>query len=154
MDIKTINKLAEIMVRHDLTELSLDQNQVKLHLCRASGHQATAHGSSVNEPATAVAAAVVKTPSGSEEIVQATVSASVATITSPLVGTFYAAPTPEALPFVSPGSKVKAGDVLCIVEAMKVMNEIKAEQDCVIEKVLVKNGMPVEFGQVLFEITE
>ncbi|MDD4098276.1 MAG: acetyl-CoA carboxylase biotin carboxyl carrier protein [Lentisphaeria bacterium] len=154
MDVKTINRLAEIMTQHGLTELSLEQDQVKLHLARASAPPsrglagAEAAAGSAGCPSGAPAApAVVQAPA-----VAPAPAAEV--ISSPLVGTFYSAPSPEAMPYVSAGSKVKPGDVLCIVEAMKVMNEIKAERPCVIAKVLVKNGSPVEFGQALFEITE
>jgi acetyl-CoA carboxylase biotin carboxyl carrier protein len=71
---------------------------------------------------------------------------------SPIVGTFYAAPAPDAAPFVRPGEKVSPETVVCIVEAMKVMNEVKAEISGVVRRVLVESGTPVEFGQPLFEI--
>jgi acetyl-CoA carboxylase biotin carboxyl carrier protein len=74
------------------------------------------------------------------------------TITSPIVATFYAAPTEGATPFVKPGDKVKTGDTLCILEAMKMMNHLEAEFDCEIVKVLAKAGDLVEFGQALFEV--
>lgn len=74
------------------------------------------------------------------------------TINSPMVGTFYRAPSPGAAPFVTVGQKVKAGDTVCIVEAMKLLNEIEAEKDGVIEKILVENGDPVEYNQPLFVI--
>jgi acetyl-CoA carboxylase biotin carboxyl carrier protein len=73
-------------------------------------------------------------------------------VKSPLVGTFYRAPSPKSMPFVQEGQKVKKGDILCIIEAMKVMNEIKSEYDGTIKEILVENGKPVEFGQVLFII--
>jgi len=73
-------------------------------------------------------------------------------VKSPLVGTFYRAPSPESPPFVEVGSKIKKGDVLCIVEAMKVMNEIKSEVEGTIKEIFVENATPVEFGQVLFVI--
>jgi len=74
------------------------------------------------------------------------------TIDSPLVGTFYSAPSPDAPPFVKPGSRVKAGDKLCILEAMKMMNNLEAEFDCEVVSVLASNGQLIEFGQPLFEI--
>ncbi|MCM8785290.1 MAG: acetyl-CoA carboxylase biotin carboxyl carrier protein [Candidatus Omnitrophica bacterium] len=73
-------------------------------------------------------------------------------VKSPLVGTFYRAPSPTSPPFVEQGKPVRKGDVLCIVEAMKVMNEIKSDHDGIIKDILVKNGEPVEYGQVLFTI--
>lgn len=73
-------------------------------------------------------------------------------VTAPMVGVFYAAPSPEASPYVSVGSKVKKGDILCIIEAMKLMNEITSEQDGTITQICIKNGDIVEFGQTLFYI--
>jgi acetyl-CoA carboxylase biotin carboxyl carrier protein len=78
--------------------------------------------------------------------------ATVVTIESPMVGTFYAAPSPGAEPFVREGDHVKAGQVLCIIEAMKLMNEIEAKMDATILKVLVENGVAVEYGQPLFHV--
>jgi acetyl-CoA carboxylase biotin carboxyl carrier protein len=73
-------------------------------------------------------------------------------ITSPMVGTFYRAPSPESPPFVEPGTRITSGDPLCIIEAMKLMNELEAELDGTIREVLVENGEPVEYGQVLFRV--
>ncbi|MEO0149124.1 MAG: acetyl-CoA carboxylase biotin carboxyl carrier protein [candidate division WOR-3 bacterium] len=73
-------------------------------------------------------------------------------VKSPIVGTFYRAPAPGAKPFVDVGSRVKKGDVLCIIEAMKIMNEIKSDVNGVVEEILVENGQPVEYGQPLFKI--
>jgi acetyl-CoA carboxylase biotin carboxyl carrier protein len=73
-------------------------------------------------------------------------------VSSPMVGVFYAAPSPDSAPFVTAGSKVKSGDVLCIIEAMKLMNEITAEQDGIVTEVCIKNGDVVQFGQPLFYI--
>jgi acetyl-CoA carboxylase biotin carboxyl carrier protein len=73
-------------------------------------------------------------------------------MTSPIVGTFYRQPSPAAPPFVEPGSKVKKGQVLCIIEAMKLMNEIEAELDAEVVEILVANGQPVEFGEILFRL--
>lgn len=73
-------------------------------------------------------------------------------VSSPMVGTFYTSPSPGEKPFVSVGERVKKGDILCIIEAMKVLNEVKAEEDGIIREVLCKNGKPVEFGTVLFRM--
>jgi acetyl-CoA carboxylase biotin carboxyl carrier protein len=73
-------------------------------------------------------------------------------MTSPIVGTFYRQPSPSAPPFVEPGTKVRKGQVLCVIEAMKLMNEIEAEIDAEVVEVLVANGQPVEFGEVLFRL--
>jgi len=73
-------------------------------------------------------------------------------VTSPMVGTFYTAPTPDEAPYINEGESVKEGQVLCIIEAMKVMNEVKAEKAGTVKKVLIENGHPVEFGTKLFEL--
>jgi acetyl-CoA carboxylase biotin carboxyl carrier protein len=75
-------------------------------------------------------------------------------IPAPMVGTFYRAPGPNDKPFVDVGSKVKVGDVLCIVEAMKMLNQIEAEREGIIKRVLIENGQPVEFGQALFILSD
>ncbi len=85
---------------------------------------------------------------------EATASASYHTINSPIVGTFYRSPNPESAPFVESGSEVQPGTVLCIVEAMKLMNEIESDVRGKVVKILVENGQPVEFGQPLFQIEE
>jgi acetyl-CoA carboxylase biotin carboxyl carrier protein len=144
MDIRKISQLAQLMSTHELSEISFESADVKLLLRRGrllevgaapaplvSGPLPVATVSSV-----APAAAVVAAP----------------TITSPIVGTFYSAPSPEAAPFVRPGDKVGPETVVCIVEAMKVMNEVKAETSGVIRRMLIDNGIPVEFGQPLFEL--
>lgn len=86
------------------------------------------------------------------EVTEAKVEANVKTITSPLVGTFYAAPSPDDAPFVSVGDTVKKGQVIGIVEAMKLMNEIESEHDGVITEIMVNNGDMVEYGQVLIKV--
>ena len=148
MDVKTINRLAEIMAQHGLTELSLEQDQVKLHLARTpvvqQRNQAAVELPTGDGGGPAVAGGVRSTaipPAPAAEV-----------ITSPLVGTFYAAASPEAMPYVSAGSKVKAGDVLCIVEAMKVMNEIKADRNGVVQEIKAINGKMVEYNQALVRI--
>lgn len=153
MDIETINRLAEIMTQHDLTELSLEQDQVKVRLARHSTVQR--RGAVALEPTDNAEGSGRQAGAGlSQAAADQPAAPAAAVVTSPLVGTFYAAASPESPPFVNVGSKVKAGDVLCIVEAMKVMNEIKAERAGVIAKVLVKNGASVEYEQALFEFTE
>ncbi len=96
----------------------------------------------------AAPSAPVQTPQGAAEAPAPTGTL----IKSPIVGTFYASPSPDAPPFVSEGQSVKKGQVLCIIEAMKMMNEIESEIDGVVLRVLVKNGELVEFGQALFEL--
>ncbi len=152
MDVKTISRLAEVKTQHQLSELEVDDGQVKLRLARqcasamaVTAEAAAAHASKESAAAKASAAAA-------ETAAADAAAAKPVVISSPLVGTFYAAPTPEAAHFVSVGSVVGPDSVVCIVEAMKVMNEIKAEKSGTITKVLVSNGAAVEYGQPLFEI--
>lgn len=145
MDVKTISRLAEVMTQHQLSELEVEDGQMKLRLARrcAAAPVAVETAAHANEEsAAAKVAADVAAGAAPKPVV----------ISSPLVGTFYAAPTPEAAPFVNVGSVVGPDTVVCIVEAMKVMNEIKAEKSGTITRVLVSNGAAVEYGQPLFEI--
>lgn len=145
MDIRQISQLARVMTTHDLTEVTLETADLKLSLRR--GRVVEAVAMPMVREAAPVAPAAASAPSSA-----APPASPFAAITSPIVGTFYVAPAPDAPPFVKPGDKVGPETVVCIVEAMKVMNEIKAETSGVIRRVLVENGTPVEFGQPLFEI--
>lgn len=139
MDVKTIAKLADIMSQHMLTSLEVHEGETSIRLSR--------------EICT-VQKAVVQQPIEPAEIAPAkeAAAANTAMITAPMPGTFYTSGAPELPPFVKEGDHVGAGTVVCIVEAMKVMNEVKSEISGVVSKVLVENGNPVEFGQALFEI--
>ncbi len=145
-----IEKLAKIIADNGLTEISLED-----------GEQAITIRKDLPEVIAAAPAAVAAAP------VAATAPAPVASapqpaakepeakgraITSPMVGTFYAASSPDAAPFVEVGSTVNAGDVVCIIEAMKLMNEIKSEQSGKVVQICVKNGDPIEYGQVLMYV--
>jgi acetyl-CoA carboxylase biotin carboxyl carrier protein len=146
MDTRKIAQLAQLMSTHDLAEISLETADVKLVLKRGRLVETLATPmlavGGMAAPAAGTAAGTPPSPP----------PAATATITSPIVGTFYLAPAPDAAPFVRPGDKVGPETVVCIVEAMKVMNEVKAEVTGVIRRVLVENGTPVEFGQPLFEL--
>lgn len=132
------------MEKHNLTEISIEEEGAKVHLRKGpGGHIETAaiHAPSPvltpMEPGPAPAAPQAESKNFLE-------------IKSPMVGTFYKSPSPDASPFVDIGGAVKVGDVLCIIEAMKLMNEIKSEVRGKVVDVLVENGDPIEFGQVLF----
>jgi acetyl-CoA carboxylase biotin carboxyl carrier protein len=137
--------LAELMKQNDLTVLDFGQGDMTLKLERS-------HQAAVSAPIS-VATHVQTTPSGPVTEVEKPPEEGKA-INSPMVGVFYAAPDPGAEPFVTLGKRVKKGDVLCIVEAMKLMNEITAQEDGVINKISCTNGQTVEFGQELFRIKE
>ena len=148
-EIDYIEKLAKIIADNELTEISLED-----------GNQAITIRKDLAEVVTA--APVATAPAPAPVVCQTTVNPAVVEvekevskgtpITSPMVGTFYAAPSPDAEPFVEVGKSISAGDVVCIVEAMKLMNEIKAECSGKIAQICVKNGDPVEFGQVLMYV--
>ena len=147
MKIDEIKAIAEIVAANDLAELKLEQEGFTLEIKRGGTVVAAAPVSVVAAaPAAAPAAAAAPAPAAAES------NAKRVTIDSPLVGTLYRAPSPDAAPFVKVGDKVTPDTVVCIVEAMKVMNEIKAEKSGVIRDILVENGSAVEFGQPLFVI--
>ena len=143
MNIKKIEEVIRLMEEHDLTEISIEEDGTKIHLQKgAGGHIEKA----LQMPGHILAYPGQKTESHPEkEEVKNTIE-----IKSPMVGTFYRSPAPDAAPFVDVGSAIKDGDILCIIEAMKLMNEIKSEMRGKVVDVLVENGDPIEFGQVLF----
>jgi len=153
MDISEIRKLIRLVQQSDVTEIEVTEGESTVRISRQSlvattvaVPQAVAPAATLAPAATAVAAptAIAEAPAAeNDEHV----------FKSPMVGTFYAASSPDDDPFVSEGTVVKKGDVLCIVEAMKLMNEIEAEYDGVVEKVLAKNAQPLEYGQPIFVIT-
>ena len=145
MKIDEIKAIAEIVAANDLAELKLEREGFTLEIKRGSTVVAAAPVA-VAAPVAAAPAPAAAAPAA------APAPANRVTIDSPLVGTLYRAPSPEAAPFVKVGDKVTPDTVVCIVEAMKVMNEIKAEKSGVIRDILVENGSAVEFGQPLFVI--
>lgn len=150
MKIEEIKTIVKLMSENDLTEFKIEAED--MHLCIRRG----------NQQAASVVTQTVMPAAPVQAAVQAPVQAPAAApapaakpdknkiIESPIVGTFYRSSAPGAEPFVKPGTKVEPESVVCIVEAMKVMNEIKAEKGGVIKEILIENGQPVEFGQPLF----
>ncbi|MCC7191872.1 MAG: acetyl-CoA carboxylase biotin carboxyl carrier protein [Phycisphaeraceae bacterium] len=149
-DLKTLKELIKLMAANDLTELDLqDPKGERVTLKRGSGSGPIQY---VNVPAPAVVAPPASTSvaaSGGSGTSDAS-DAGLTPIPSPMVGTFYAASAPDAKPFASAGDRITPDKVVCIIEAMKVFNEIKAEISGTIVKVMVSNGEAVEFGQTLF----
>jgi len=159
MDVKDVKKLLDAAAAADVSELTYETGEVRIVVRR---------GAAAPEPAPAPVARAEAAPAGpvpapaggtSEPAAPAEPAASPAEaqdhlveVTAPIVGTFYSAPAPDASPYVKVGDHVAAGTVLCIIEAMKLMNEIEAETSGTVREVLVRNEEPVEYGQVLFRI--
>jgi acetyl-CoA carboxylase biotin carboxyl carrier protein len=150
LDLKDIKELIALMRKNDLNEFRLEQEGFKITLKRGVDFPALPAGAvpqlSYAPPAPAhapPAAAQVAAPEAKEKLRE---------ITSPMVGTFYSAASPESAPFATNGKEVSEGTVVCIIEAMKVMNEIKSEIEGTIVEVVAENGKPVQFGQVLFRV--
>lgn len=153
MDIRKVKKLIELLEESGIDELEIHEGEESVRISRYSNNapvpayvaQPAPVAAPVVAPAAAEAAApaapAVETPAAGHQV------------KSPMVGTFYTAPSPSSPVFVEAGQQVKEGDVLCIVEAMKMMNQIKADKSGTIEAILVENGQPVEYDQPLFTIS-
>ncbi len=152
MDISEIRKLIRLVQSSDVTEIEVTEGESTVRISRQS--MAAPAMAAPTQQMFAAPAAPTVAPTFPGAITEAPADEeSEHVFKSPMVGTFYAASSPDDAPFVSVGTVVKAGDVLCIVEAMKLMNEIEAEYDGVVEKVFVKNAQPLEYGQPIFIIT-
>jgi len=155
MDIRKVKKLIELLEESGVSEIEIKEGEESVRISRhptgmvhtfaAPGAYPAAYPAPAAGPVPGAAAAATAPP-------PAAVDSSENAVTAPMVGTFYAAPAPGAKPFVEIGSEVKPGDVLCIIEAMKMMNQIESDKAGRVVSVLVKNGDPVEFDQTLFII--
>ncbi|HUA39125.1 MAG TPA: acetyl-CoA carboxylase biotin carboxyl carrier protein [Candidatus Sulfopaludibacter sp.] len=152
MDLKDIKAIIDLMKKNSITEFELERQDSKIRLKRGFNGSippaATYEDPVALPPAQPVSSAPATVPSGA---MPAAVIGEIE-IKSPMIGTFYRAPSPEAASYTEVGSEVNPDTVVCIIEAMKVMNEIKAETKGVITQVLVENAKPVEFGQPLFKV--
>ena len=148
MDIKDIKRIVELMKENELSEFELAEEGFRISLRRkglGAEPQVIMTPMAAPAPAVAVAPAPAAAPAAAPAV-----PSNLVEIKSPMVGTFYRSSSPEAEPYVALGKDVESESVVCIIEAMKVMNEIKAEVKGVIRKILVENATPVEFGQPLF----
>lgn len=148
MDLRKIKSLIQLLEESDVAELEITEGEESVRISRAGPAPAVA-------PAPAPAAVVspaAPAPAAAEPAAEPAEPAVPEghVIASPMVGTFYAAPSPGAKPFVQVGDRVAEGDTLCIVEAMKMLNQIEADRDGVVRAVLAENAAPVEYGQALF----
>ena len=150
MDIRKVKKLIEMLEESSLAEIEIREGEEAIRISRASsvgsGSTAAATPVAVTHPTTPAAAPAASTPPA------APTTPPGHAVTSPMVGTFYRSPSPGAQAFVDIGAEVKVGDVLCIIEAMKMMNQIESDKAGVVKAILKENGQPVEFGEPLFVI--
>ncbi len=158
MDLKEIKAVIDLMTKNGLTEFELEKGDVKLRVKRGpSGEWTTTAPAQVTgtqalpQIMVAPAAPFTATAAAAQPSVTPT-EPGLGQIVSPMVGTFYRSPSPDSPPYIEPGQEVTEETVVCIIEAMKVMNEIKAETSGVIVEVLAQNGKPVDFGKPLFSV--
>jgi acetyl-CoA carboxylase biotin carboxyl carrier protein len=153
IDLKQLRELMRAMKQLDVNELEIEQDDQRIYLRRGGESSPLAVAPAMMHPGTATLPPPPLTPSvAPAPTAVSDDDANIAYITSPFVGTFYRSPSPDAPSFAEVGQKIAPGQVLCIVEAMKLMNEIEAEISGVILDVLVENGKPVEFGDRLFKV--
>ena len=164
MDLRKLKKLIDLVEESGIAEIEVTEGEEKVRITRTTAAAAPVYAAPA--PAAAPVAAPAAAPAAAAPAAAAPVAAPVAAAPaaapaardlsnaqkSPMVGTFYRAPGPNAAAFVEVGQQVKAGDTLCIIEAMKLMNEIEAEKSGVVKEILVENGTPVEYGEPLFII--
>lgn len=156
IDIHKIAKLIDLVSNSDVAEINIKQGEEELCITRQSKVTTVAVPEVIPAAAPAAAAPVAAAPAPVAPAAPAAAAAPASpaaaqTMKSPMVGTFYRSASPTAAPFVEEGQSVKEGDTLCIIEAMKMMNQIQADRSGVIKKILVENGATVEFDQPLFE---
>ena len=146
MDLKEIKALIDLMQKNGLTAFEMEKDGFRISLAKETGYGPALAYAPPAAPAAAVPAPVEAAPA------EATPVVACKEIASPMVGTFYTSASPESPAFVTVGQQVTPDTVVCIIEAMKVMNEIKAEQAGTITEVAAENGQPVQFGQALFRL--
>lgn len=154
MELKDIRELVKLLDKSSVTEIELEKEDFKLRVAKNTDVQVVSQAAApvMAAPAVAAAPAAPAAAVPAEAPAAAEPAGSYTEIKSPMVGTFYAAPSPDADNFVKVGDSVSEGQTLCIIEAMKLMNEFKAEKSGKIVKILVTNSEPVEYNQVLFHI--
>lgn len=150
MDLRKLKTLIDLVAESDISELEVTEGDGKVRIVKSAP---AAPQQMVYAAAPTVAAAPAAAPAApAAPVVDAPAVPSGHIVTAPMVGTFYRAPNPGAAPFVEVGQSVAEGDTLCIIEAMKLLNEIEADKSGIIKEILVENGAPVEYGQPLFVI--
>jgi acetyl-CoA carboxylase biotin carboxyl carrier protein len=152
MDIRKIKKLIELLEESGIAEIEIHEGEESVRISRASQNAPVQMTAAMPMPVPQAAVAAPSAPAAEVSEPAAAEEISGHVIKSPMVGTFYRAPSPGAKPFVEVGQHVNAGDTLCIVEAMKLLNQIESDKAGVIKSIPVENGQPVEYGEPLFII--
>lgn len=153
MDLRKLKTLIDLVSESDISELEVTEGDGKVKIVKTAPAQAVAMPQYIQAPAAQPAPPQQAAASGQASTQSAPPPVeSGHKVTSPMVGTFYRAPNPNSENFVEVGSTVKEGDTLCIIEAMKLLNEIEADKSGTVKAILIENGQPVEFGQALFVI--
>ncbi len=154
MDIRKVKKLIELLEESGISEIEISEGEESVRISRYP-NPGTVSVQTIAAPAPAAAPQAAAPANGNGPAAAAPAASSRGQqVTAPMVGTFYSGPAPGAKPFVEIGTEVKAGDTLCVIEAMKMMNQIESEVSGKVVSILVENGSPVEFGQALFLIEE
>jgi acetyl-CoA carboxylase biotin carboxyl carrier protein len=152
MDIRKVKKLIELLEESGIAEIEIKEGEESVRISRQAATSMPTFAPMYAPPLSMPAAAPAAPVAGAPSLAPVAAHSPDKAVTAPMVGTFYAAPAPGAKAFVELGSEVKPGDVLCIIEAMKMMNQIESDKAGRVVSILVKNGDPVEFGQPLFVI--
>ncbi|HFC8493847.1 TPA: acetyl-CoA carboxylase biotin carboxyl carrier protein [Neisseria subflava] len=152
MDLRKLKKLIDLVEESGIAEIEVTEGEEKVRITRTTAAAAPIYAAPAPAAAAPVAAPVAAAPAAAAPAAAPAARDLSNAQKSPMVGTFYRAPGPNAAAFVEVGKQVKAGDTLCIIEAMKLMNEIEAEKSGVVKEILVENGTPVEYGEPLFII--
>ena len=152
MDLRKLKTLIDLVSESEVSELEITEAEGKVRIVKGGGSVMVSAPQVVHSAPAVAAAPVAAAPAVAASAPAAPAQEAGTPVKSPMVGTFYAASAPGAAPYVTVGTAVKKGQTLCIIEAMKLLNEIEAETDGVIKQILVENAEPVEYGQVLFII--
>ena len=147
MDLRKLKTLIDLVSDSNVSELEITEAEGKVRIVKSSGAPLVMH-----QPAMAMVAAPVAAPIASAPVAEAAVVPTGHAVKSPMVGTFYRSASPGAKPCIEIGSVVKEGETICIIEAMKILNEIEADKSGTISKILCENGQAVEYGQPMFMI--